>query len=166
MFRIAGVVVLVLSFCLPCRADTFADMWNSSGQSEHCFYLAGWLDGTRGICGSRSDDLCGLVKGNFELQSLERIVSIVYEIPLYWDVPYTTILGFPCGTLRAESVPKTLPAGSTRRWKGGRGTPLPPKSMPERNEGLPRPRRSPGLRPLRLATAAPPDRIPAVWKSF
>lgn len=119
MFRIAGVVVLLLSFCLPCRADTFADMWNSSGQSEHCFHLAGWLDGTRGICGSRSDDLCGLVKGNFELQSLERIVSIVYEIPLYWDVPYTTIFGLSLryleGRIGTEDFARRLNAAAEGR---------------------------------------------------
>lgn len=154
MLRFAGVFVLLLSFCLPCRAETFADMWNGSGLAEHCFYLAGWLDGTRGICGSRTDDLCGLVKGNFDLQSMERIVSIVYELPLYWEVPIHRFLGFPCGTWRAKSAPKTLPAGLMRQLKGGRGTPLPPRSMPERNAGLPRLRRSPGLRPPRLAAAA------------
>lgn len=96
MHRFAGVFVLLLSFCLPCRAETFADMWNGSGLAEHCFYLAGWLDGTRGICGSRTDDLCGLVKGNFDLQSMERFVSIVYELPLYWEVPYTAVFwAFP-----------------------------------------------------------------------
>ena len=44
MLRFAGVFVLLLSFCLPCRAETFADMWNGSGLAEYCFYLgAGWM---------------------------------------------------------------------------------------------------------------------------
>ena len=104
MLRFACVVVLLLSFCLPCRAETFADMWNGSGLAEHCFYLAGWLDGTRGICGSRTDDLCGLVKGNFDLQSMERIVSIVYGLPLYWEVPYTAVFGISGSGLPPKST--------------------------------------------------------------
>ena len=149
MLRFAGVFVLLLSFCLPCRAETFADMWNGSGLAEHCFYLAGWLDGTRGICGSRTDDLCGLVKGNFDLQSMERIVSIVYELPLYWEVPYTSVFGLSLryleGKIGTEDFARRLNAAAEGRE---------PRSMPERNAGLPRLRRSPGLRPPRLAAAA------------
>ena len=119
MLRFAGVFVLLLSFCLPCRAETFADMWNGSGLAEHCFYLAGWLDGTRGICGSRTDDLCGLVKGNFDLQSMERIVSIVYELPLYWEVPYTAVFGLSLryleGKIGTEDFARRLNAAAEGR---------------------------------------------------
>ena len=119
MLRFACVVVLLLSFCLPCRAETFADMWNGSGLAEHCFYLAGWLDGTRGICGSRTDDLCGLVKGNFDLQSMERIVSIVYELPLYWEVPYTSVfvlsLRYLEGKIGTEDFARRLNAAAEGR---------------------------------------------------
>ena len=119
MHRFAGVFVLLLSFCLPCRAETFADMWNGSGLAEHCFYLAGWLDGTRGICGSRTDDLCGLVKGNFDLQSMERIVSIVYELPLYWEVPYTAVFGLSLryleGKIGTEDFARRLNAAAEGR---------------------------------------------------
>ena len=119
MLRFAGVFVLLLSFCLPCRAETFADMWNGSGLAEHCFYLAGWLDGTRGICGSRTDDLCGLVKGNFDLQSMERIVSIVYELPLYWEVPYPSVFGLSLryleGKIGTEDFARRLNAAAEGR---------------------------------------------------
>ncbi len=91
MLKCAAAVIVMLACSLPCRADTFADTWNSSGVSDHAFFLAGWATGVLDVCGTKGGDLCTLVKSDFELSQLERLVSLIYEEPMFQDLKNTFI---------------------------------------------------------------------------
>ena len=164
MFRLTAVILLMLSFSQPCRAETYGEAWNVSGIGERIGYIYGWLDATRDMCGQRTDGVCGAVKGYVDIEAMANIISTVYEIPLYGETPYNVIsklsLLYLKGKLSTWDFASRLAAASQ-----GRTQYAAPSQKPARRQMKPAPK-PPGLQNRGPEAAAGQGRMPAAWRNF